>query len=196
MSPLRIFRHSQTLNRIYVMAKKKDAEEKKEETAEAATGAGQQKPEEVDVPIDQVKMAEDEALRIVITKSKDNSLSILVKTHEGENVHEVSFFEVVGVLETAKSDMLNQQNGQAGPDPMQLVPITLEQEDFELDADGRLAASGKKVGDIIQVPLQVAQLREMSIQNLRRRKATEDGEGGPTHMSVIGGADSEEKSEE
>ena len=180
------------------MAKEKKDAEKKEEAAGAVAmdSTEQQKPEEVDVPIDQVKMAEDEALRIVITKTKDNALSILVKTHEGENVQEVSFFEVIGVLETAKSDMLNQQNGQmAGPNPNQMVHITLEQEDFDLDADGRLAASGKKVGDVIQVPLMIAELRENSIQNLRRRKA--QGEGVPTHMSVVPAeGDSSEKTEE
>lgn len=161
------------------MAKKKG--EQKEEATQ------QQEVKEVDVPIDQVKMQENEALRLVITKGKDNALSILVKTQEGDNVQEVSFFEVIGVLETAKSDMLNQQQGAPQNQEQQLVPITLEQEDFELDFDGRLAASGKKVGDVIQVPAMIAQLREQSIDSLKRRKSGNV----PTHMSVVDPADSQ-----
>jgi len=154
--------------------------------------------QEVDVAIDKVKMQEHEALRIVITKTVDSELSILVKS--GGEIKDVSFFEVMGVLETAKNDMMNQQNGGQQPTEapggqMQMETIILTSEDFELDADGRLAASGKKVGDAIQIPAPIVELRDNAIANLRRQKG-ETPEG--TKMTIVpkAGEESKDASEE
>lgn len=121
---------------------------------------------EIDCSVEQVKMQESEEIRVTITKTKTNELSIHVKTHEGKDVRMVSFFELVGILATAQADLLRQEN-QPQSAPMPMVAITLVEEDFVLDNQGQLAASGKKVGDILQIPAQVAELRDAAIENLK-----------------------------
>lgn len=171
------------------------AEDEKEDTAGAAEAKSTEQ-EEFDVPIDKVKLQDSEGLRIVITKTTDNELSILVKS--GGDIKEVSFFEVIGVLETAKNDMLQQQGGgqqqSAGPGQMSMETIILTEEDFELDADGRLAASGKKVGDAIQIPSPISELRNNAIENLRRQKGLTP-EGEPMLKVVPGESKAKEASE-
>lgn len=131
-----------------------------------------QPQEEFSVPIDKVKMQEDEDLRIVITKTKGGELSILIKSND-QDIKGVSFYEVIGVIETAKNDMLAQQQngGDKQAEAPQLTSIVLVQEDFDLDGDGRLAKSGLKVGDTIQMPNVIVQIRENAIADMKRKKS-------------------------
>lgn len=141
----------------------------KAQTTEGAIEEGKKEAsQDVAVPIENVALQQDEVIRITIAKTKDNSLSLHVKTPEGES--NVSFFEVIGLLETAKSDMLRQNQPAAEEEKMKMVPITLNEYDFELDADGRLIASGKKVGDVLMVPEQISILRDTAIENMKRRE--------------------------
>lgn len=177
-------------------AKKQDAkvapeagvkEAPKKTSQEGPKKEAPEESKEVDVLLDDVKMQEDEELRIVVTKTTDGSLTLNIKSKG--NVNDVSFFEVVGLLTTAQGDLMrqNQSPQQQPQQQQQMVNITLQEEDFDLDQDGRLKQSGKKVGDVLQVPAQIAELREMSIAQMNARKA----QGGASHMSVEqGGVDS------
>lgn len=82
---------------------------------------------------------------------------------------------VIGALEIAKTDILHQVMGLKPSEsqiPDERVQITLTEEDFLLDGgEGQLTAQKLKVGDTIDVPLPVFELREQAIQQLRRRAA-------------------------
>jgi len=126
--------------------------------------------EEIDCAVDDVKMGENEVIRIIITKTKDNTMNLSIKSDTDSKIQDISIFEVVGLIETAKSDMLA-QNQAPKEMPQRNVDIVLVQEDFDIDKaqGGQLAASGKKVGDILSVPEQIAAIREMAIKREKEK---------------------------
>jgi len=107
-----------------------------------------------------VELAQDEVIKIVITQKKTGEMTIGINTRQP-----VDDVYIVGMLEATKNDLLNKKITS-----QELVEIKLTELDFELDAVGELKRQGKKVGDVVKVPKQVAELREMTIKRHQESK--------------------------
>ncbi len=116
-------------------------------------------------------LADGDKLKITIVKKHSGEMSIQVETDEEGSS---SYYEVVGLIEVAKSDLIRQQNQESEADRLsQTVEVAITEDDFKLDKTGRLERSGKKVGDIIEMPLGVAQLRGQAIQQMKLQEEAE-----------------------
>lgn len=116
-------------------------------------------------------LADGDKLKITIVKRHSGEMSIQV---EADEENSSSYYEAVGLIEVAKSDLINQQNQESEADRLsQTVEVAITEDDFKLDKTGRLEKSGKKVGDIIEMPLGVAQLRGQAIQQMKLQEETE-----------------------
>lgn len=72
--------------------------------------------------------------------------------------------ELIGLLEMVKSDIAA---GVGNNEPQrEMVQVTLVQEDFELPQAEQLVAWGKKVGDTVEMPKEIAMSREVILAQM------------------------------
>jgi len=80
---------------------------------------------------------------------------------------------IIGAIEIAKAEILGSVMApqvEATPE-MEFVTIELTQDDFDMDGgEGELTAKGHKVGDRLEVPAQIAMLREQAIKQMNASK--------------------------
>ena len=101
---------------------------------------------------------EDKKIKVQLVITMDDSNRITISSTGGDDV---SIITAVGILETAKMDLLATSSQKEQPKE-ELVEITLTEMDFALDQSGYLEKQGKKVGDKSMMPSSLAILREQS----------------------------------
>lgn len=111
-----------------------------------------------------VALKEDETVRLIISESSDGTITISAKTKQPATVT-----YLVGLLEVAKNDVLTRQQEDQSSEV--LVDIVLDELDFEMDHQGSLKKQGKVVGDTIQMPSAIAELRQAAKQQFTANKA-------------------------
>jgi hypothetical protein len=113
--------------------------------------------------LSEVELNAHESGRIIVTETEDGQVTISAKTKGAVNVT-----YLVGLLEVAKNDILNRQEGDEHQ--QETVDVVLEEIDFEMDVQGQLKSQGKKVGDTIQMPEQIAELRNTAKLQFEKSK--------------------------
>lgn len=112
----------------------------------------------------EVALKESESARIIITETTEGQVMISAKTQGPVNVTYLT-----GLLEVAKNDILNRQE-----EPEQeSVEVVLDQTDFDMDINGTLTDQGKKIGDTVSMPKQIAELREAAKLQFARKSQQE-----------------------
>jgi hypothetical protein len=113
--------------------------------------------------LSEVELNAHESGRIIVTETEDGQVTISAKTKGAVNVT-----YLVGLLEVAKNDILNRQEGDEHQ--QETVDVVLEEIDFEMDVQGQLKSQGKKLGDTIQMPEQIAELRNTAKLQFEKSK--------------------------
>lgn len=112
--------------------------------------------------IAEVDLKESENVRVIITETTDGQVTISAKTQGPVNVTYLT-----GLLEVAKNDILNRQEEES---QQESVEVVLDQTDFDMDINGTLTEQGKKIGDAVSMPKQIAELRDAAKIQFARRK--------------------------
>jgi len=119
---------------------------------------------------DEPKLEEGVKMKIELSLFENGEVEMQILSEEQPSV-----VEVLGSMDLAKSrfvqSMMEPTQPQQAP-VNTIVSVELTQDDFDLDPHGQLAADGHKIGDVIQIPEQVAMLRQMAIQRLHSGKGT------------------------
>lgn len=110
--------------------------------------------------VENVDLAIDEQLRIVVTLTHNGDLKLQAKSH-GDSAPEIT--QIIGVLELAKLDLATRQIGpvqaqESFPD----VTVVIDDLDVETDTNNSLAGQGLSVGDEWTITAQTNELREIA----------------------------------
>jgi hypothetical protein len=97
-----------------------------------------------------MELNKGEISRIIITQHDNGEV-------KAKSKGEKSVAEIIGLLEMAKNNILQSSRQD---NPFELVPVTFDELDFEMDTEGALSKEGIKVGTTIKVARMTANMRE------------------------------------
>ena len=102
------------------------------------------------IDLKKIPLQEGESSRIIISRFGDGRINTI-----SSGTKDVA--EAIGILEMSKDEILKSVRKD---DPYELVEITLDQLDVEMDIEGELSRQGIEIGKPIKVARMTARMRE------------------------------------
>lgn len=101
--------------------------------------------------------------KVEITVAESGNISLNVNAEDNKNLP--GTFELIGLIETVKADLINSTAQEQAPQPkMDMVEITLSEFDFNTPNSAWLKEQGYKIGDVVKMPREIAELRQQGIE--------------------------------